>query len=139
MITGPPPKFHGSWDILPLATDQLVGHTHNRHEVAIRSHQHRDTHMTIYDTIGGETTVGAVVDELYRRTLDDLHLKGYFDSTDMDLLHRYQRAFIAAALGKPGTYQGRAMGEAHAGMNITDDAFDRVATPGRHTARKRRG
>jgi hemoglobin len=84
--------------------------------------------MTIYDTIRGETTVGAVVDELYRRTLDDLHLKGYFDSTDMDLLHRHQRAFIAAALGKPGTYQGRAMGAAHAGINITDDAFDRVAT-----------
>jgi len=84
--------------------------------------------MTIYDTIGGEAAVGAVVVELYRRTLDDLQLKGYFDSTDMDRLHRHQRAFITAALGKPGTYQGRAMGDAHAGMNITDDAFDRVAT-----------
>ncbi len=84
--------------------------------------------MTIYDTIGGGAAVGAVVDELYRRTLDDLHLKGYFDSTDMDRLNRHQRAFMAAALGKPGTYQGRAMGQAHAGMNITDDAFDRVAT-----------
>jgi len=46
----------------------------------------------------------------------------------MALLHRHQRAFIAAALGGPGTYHGRAMGEAHAGLNITDDAFDRVAT-----------
>ena len=34
----------------------------------------------------------------------------------------------SAALGGPGTYHGRAMGEAHAGLNITDDAFDRVAT-----------
>jgi hemoglobin len=84
--------------------------------------------MTIYDTIGGEAAVGAVVDELYRRTLNDLRLKRYFDSTDMDRLNRHQRAFIAAALGKPGTYQGRAIGQAHAGMDITDDAFDRVAT-----------
>ena len=84
--------------------------------------------MTIYDTIGGQAAVGTLVNELYRRTLDDLHLKGYFDSTDMDRLHRHQRAFIAAALGGPGTYHGRAMGEAHAGLNITDDAFDRVAS-----------
>ena len=96
--------------------------------------------MTIYDTIGGETAVGAVVDELYRRTLDDLHLKGYFDSTDMDLLHRHQRAFIAAALGKPGTYHGRAMGD---GARRDEHHRRRLRqsgdAPGRHTARKRRG
>ena len=46
----------------------------------------------------------------------------------MDRLNRHQRAFIAAALGGPGEYRGRAMGEAHAGLSITGDAFDRVAT-----------
>jgi hemoglobin len=84
--------------------------------------------MTIYDTIGGRAAVGTLVNELYRRALDDPNLNGYFANTDMTLLHRHQRAFIAAALGRPGTYHGRAMGEAHAGLNITDDAFDRVAT-----------
>ena len=84
--------------------------------------------MTIYDTIGGQAAVGTLVNELYRRALDDPNLNGYFASTDMALLHRHQRAFIAAALGGPGTYHGRAMGEAHTGLNITDDAFDRVAT-----------
>jgi len=84
--------------------------------------------MTIYDTIGGQAAVGTVVNEFYRRALDDPNLNGYFANTDMALLHRHQRAFIAAALGRPGTYHGRAMDEAHAGLNITDDAFDRVAT-----------
>jgi len=84
--------------------------------------------MTIYDTIGGQATVGALVNELYRRALDDPDLNGYFATTDMALLHRHQRAFIAAALGRPGAYHGRAMGEAHAGLNITDHAFDTVAT-----------
>jgi hemoglobin len=84
--------------------------------------------MTIYDTIGGRAAIGTLVNELYRRALDDPNLNGYFASTDMTLLHRHQRAFIAAALGGPGTYHGRAMGEAHAGLNITADAFDRVAT-----------
>ena len=83
--------------------------------------------MTIYDTIGGGAAVGAVVDELYRRALDDPNLKGYFDGIDMDRLNRHQRVFIAAALGRPHAYQGRAMGEAHAGLSITGDAFDRVA------------
>jgi len=84
--------------------------------------------MTIYDTIGGQAAVGTLVNELYRRALDDPDLNGYFAGTDMALLHRHQRAFIAAALGGPWTYHGRAMGDAHAGLNITDDAFDRVAT-----------
>jgi hemoglobin len=83
--------------------------------------------VTIYDTIGGGTAVGAVVDELYRRALDDPDLKGYFDGIDMNQLNRHQRMFVAAALGGPGAYQGRAMGEAHAGLSITGDAFDRVA------------
>lgn len=84
--------------------------------------------MTIYDTIGGGAAVGSVVDELYRRTLGDPDLKGYFEGIEMDRLNRHQRAFITAALGGPGEYRGRAMGEAHARLNITPDAFDRVAT-----------
>lgn len=83
--------------------------------------------MSIYDAIGGEAAVGAVVDELYRRLLNDSALKGYFDGVDMDQLARHQRAFITAALGGPGPYTGRAMGVAHTGLGITDDAFDRVA------------
>jgi hemoglobin len=82
--------------------------------------------MTIYDTIGGGATVRAVVDELYRRALEDPDLKGYFDGLDMNRLNRHQRAFIAAALGRPGSYRGRAMRAAHAGRSITGHAFDRV-------------
>jgi len=83
--------------------------------------------MSIYDTIGGEAKVATVVDELYRRLLDDPALTGYFDGVDMDQLARHQRAFITAALGGPGPYTGRAMSVAHTGLNITDEAFDRVA------------
>jgi hypothetical protein len=57
--------------------------------------------MSIYDAIGGEATVGAVVDELYRRLLDDSAPKRYFDGVDMVQLARHQRAFITAALGGP--------------------------------------
>ena len=78
--------------------------------------------MSIYDAIGGEAAVGAVVVELYRRLLDDSALKGYFDGVDMDQLARHQRAFITAALGGPGPDTGRAMGGAHTGLGLTDDA-----------------
>ena len=38
----------------------------------------------------------------------------------------HMRAFMAAALGGPQLYAGRDMAAAHAGLGITDVAFDRV-------------
>jgi hemoglobin len=92
------------------------------HAVPIRD----DGAVTVYDTIGGQAAVDAVVDELYRRILDDPDLATYFDGIDVDQIKRHQRAFIAAALGGPDAYPGRTMQAAHAGRRITDAAFDKV-------------
>ncbi|WP_433088127.1 hypothetical protein ACQP1P_19590 [Dactylosporangium sp. CA-052675] len=45
---------------------------------------------------------------------------------DITRLQSHQRAFFAAALGWPAIYAGRDMPAAHAGLNITDAAFDAV-------------
>lgn len=82
---------------------------------------------TIYDEIGGEQTVGAVVDILYERLLADGDLMRYFDGRDMTGLKAHQRALIGVALGATQEqYQGRMMHPAHAGLAVTDEAFDRV-------------
>lgn len=82
--------------------------------------------MGIYDEIGGSGAVAATVDDFYRRLLDDPSLAPYFAGVDLAHLKSHQRAFIAAALGGPELYAGRDMAAAHAGLDITDGAFDAV-------------
>jgi hemoglobin len=72
--------------------------------------------MTIFDSIGGASSVNAAVDQFYLRVLDDPELKHYFAGVDMGKLKSHQRAFIAAAIGGPEIYSGRDMAAAHEGL-----------------------
>jgi hemoglobin len=85
------------------------------------------TMTSIYDAIGGRDSVAAAVDLFYERVLADPVLEPAFAETDLDKLRLHQRAFFAVALGGPSDYVGKSMAEAHAGRDITDDQFDRVA------------
>jgi len=82
---------------------------------------------TLYDELGGEAAIGAVVDEFYDRVLDDEQLVGYFEDTDMDELRSHQTKFLSAVTGGPVEYSGADMREAHAGLALTEDDFARVA------------
>ena len=82
--------------------------------------------MSIYDEIGGASAVQAAVEDFYARVLGDPGLAPYFTGVDLQRLKRHQRAFLAAAVGGPEIYAGRDMQVAHAGLEITDDAFDAV-------------
>ena len=82
---------------------------------------------SIYDELGGAPAVTAVVDGLYERLIADPELMAYFDGRDMTSLKAHQRALVTVALG--GTteeYGGRMMQPAHAGLAITEEAFDKV-------------
>lgn len=82
---------------------------------------------TIYEEIGGAPAVTAVVDAFYLRLVDDPELASFFAGKDMTRLKAHQRALVTVALGGTSEeYNGRMMQPAHAGMGITDDAFDRV-------------
>lgn len=82
--------------------------------------------MSIYDDIGGREAVAAAVGIFYGKVLDDDLLAPYFDGRDMDRQQAHMRSFLAVALGGPDVYAGRDMATAHAGLGITDGAFDRV-------------
>lgn len=82
--------------------------------------------MTLYDAIGGEASVTAAVDDFYARVLADPELSGFFGATALPRLKAHQRAFITLALGGPPAYQGRSMTEAHSGLGIADQHFDKV-------------
>jgi hemoglobin len=83
--------------------------------------------VSIYDAIGGEPALTAVVDDFYDRVVVDPALAGFFVGTNMTRLKGRQVEFFAAALGGPDTYTGASMRQAHQGRGIAQEHFDLVA------------
>lgn len=82
---------------------------------------------SLYDTIGGEPALVAVVDDFYDRVVKDPDLAGFFAGTNMIKLKGRQVEFFAAALGGPCIYSGATMRQAHQGRGIGQHHFDLVA------------
>lgn len=81
---------------------------------------------TLFERLGGEPAVAAVVDLFYARVLADPDLAPYFAGVDVDRLRQHQRRFIGQALGAVRPYSGRSMRTAHEHLEITPAAFARV-------------
>jgi len=82
---------------------------------------------TLYDRLGGEPAIGAVVDEFYDRVLDDERVAHHFDDVEMADQRSHQTKFLSAVTGGPMQYEGEDMRTAHEAMGITDAEFDAVA------------
>ena len=82
---------------------------------------------TLYDRLGGEPAVGAVVNEFYDRVLDDESVAHHFDDVDMSDQRSHQTKFLSAVTGGPIQYEGDDMETAHEGLEITDAEFDAIA------------
>jgi hemoglobin len=78
------------------------------------------------DRLVGPDLVKSAVSDFYQRVLADPELAGWFDGVDMRRLRAHQTAFLLFALGGPESYTGRPLREAHAGLRITDAAFDAI-------------
>jgi len=77
----------------------------------------------LYDRIGGEKAIAAMVDRFYDRLQDQPELVPYFKGVAMDKLRRMQVEFFSAALGGPVQYSGRPVYHAHQGLRITRAEF----------------
>ncbi|AEI46241.1 group I truncated hemoglobin [Paenibacillus mucilaginosus] len=73
---------------------------------------------SIYEKLGGEAAIGAVVDIFYKKVLADDTVNGFFKDTDMEKQRRHQTKFLSFALGGPAQYTGASMAKAHEGMNL---------------------
>ena len=85
-----------------------------------------ETPTSIYEQVGGNDVVKTAVTVFYNRVLDDASLATWFENIDLSRLRAHQRAFLAAALDGPKLFAGRDLMAAHAGMAITNDAFDAI-------------
>ena len=84
--------------------------------------------VSIFQAIGGEPALVAVVDDFYERVLADPQLAGFFAGANMPKLKGRQVEFFAAALGGPDVYRGASMRDVHAGRGISQADFDQVAS-----------
>ena len=80
--------------------------------------------MTLYERLGGEAGVAALLEGLYVRVLADPLFTPFFEKTDMQRLKAHQFAFISQALGGPHPYSWPSLVQAHAGLRIEQRHFD---------------
>lgn len=73
---------------------------------------------TLYDRLGGEEAIAAVIDVFYRRVFADPRLSPFFEGVPLERLQTMQREFFAAALDGPIRYTGRPLREVHAELGI---------------------
>jgi GrpB-like predicted nucleotidyltransferase (UPF0157 family)/truncated hemoglobin YjbI len=73
---------------------------------------------SLYDILGGQETISAVVEEFYQRILADASINHYFSHLDMEKLYTHQTAFVTQILGGPNHYEGRSMHETHQHLHL---------------------
>ena len=111
------------------------------HAVTTTNQTIRPLHQRLVELAGTEEVFSVVAARLYDRILGptdgdpdldgDIELVRYFRRPDGALIDRarlqqHMTYFLTAAAGGPQRYTGRGMAVAHAGLGITDAAFDRV-------------
>ena len=79
---------------------------------------------SLYDRLGGEPAIKAVVDQFVANVAADSRINKYFANADLDHLKTQLVSQLGQASGGPQQYTGRDMKTVHAGMAIDPPAFD---------------
>lgn len=83
--------------------------------------------QSLYDRLGGEKAIVAVVDDFVGNVAQDKRINGYFAKTDIAHLKSKLVEQICAGTGGPCKYTGVDMKTAHAGMGVSSKDFDALA------------
>lgn len=87
---------------------------------------------SLFDRLGGELAIDAVVDMFYGKVMGDDRLTPFFDGVQMDHQASQMKAFLTQAFGGPANYRGRDMRSAHQRlvhqMELDDGHFIAVAS-----------
>lgn len=83
------------------------------------------TKESLYNKIGGEQAIAAVISDFYHRMLSDERVNHHFIGINMESLRRHQITFfIGFALGGPRRYNGNNLRTAHSGLNVTTEEYE---------------
>jgi hemoglobin len=80
---------------------------------------------TLYEAIGGEAKVRAVLRSLYDKLFGDPMVGFLFEGKDKARIVEQQVAFTCGFLGGPQRYVGKPLPEAHAALPLLPGHFDR--------------
>lgn len=67
----------------------------------------------IYEHIGGEEKLCAILHDFYRRMSTDILIGFFFDGKDLDHIAEMQKEFLMRAMGATPSYKGKAPAKAH--------------------------
>ena len=81
---------------------------------------------TLYERMGGQSTIDAVVENLLYRIADDEEVVSYFANSNIDLFAASLATQLCDVSDGPCQYDGPPMDRAHQTMGITDAHFNRV-------------
>jgi hemoglobin len=80
---------------------------------------------TLYEDLGGEPALRALLTSLYDKLFDDMMVGFLFAGRDKAQLIEHQVWFTAKFLGGPSRYTGRSLPDAHASLPLLSGHFDR--------------
>jgi hemoglobin len=81
----------------------------------------------LFERLGGRPAVEAVVDDFLGRVSQDESINSGFAVSDVPRVRQRLIELICVGTGGPGTYSGRDMKTAHAGLGITTAQFNALA------------
>jgi hemoglobin len=82
---------------------------------------------SLYDRLGGEPAITATFDLFYKKMMANPETSQFFQNTNMIRQRDHQKKFQMMILGGPDQYTGRrSMQEAHKGLGISNDIFDKT-------------
>lgn len=79
---------------------------------------------SLYERLGGQGAIQAVVTKFIGNVGADKRINGYFATADLKKLNKLLVEQVCEASGGPCTYSGRDMKTTHKGMKITTAAFN---------------
>ncbi len=90
----------------------------------------QDSSSTLYERVGGQSAVAAVVNLLYDRIIKDPLLLPFFDGIDVRRQKSKQVAFLSTVFSGPTRHSGEDLREAHRHLvarGLSDQHFDAIA------------
>jgi hemoglobin len=81
-------------------------------------------HKSLYQRLGGQTAIVAVVDDFVANVAADEKINGFFSNADIPRLKAKLVEQLCAGTGGPCKYTGKDMKSVHAGRGIGSKEFD---------------
>jgi hemoglobin len=79
---------------------------------------------SLYERLGGEGAVSAVVDDFIQRAAADTRINKKFAKSNIERLSVMLKQFVCSATGGPCKYEGLSMQKSHKNMGVTEGEFN---------------